>query len=230
MTKSELINKFLLVYAVFSTALCCSYPRLPVANKRMLVADIEKKTVAFVKPGDEEGNMVPYCAGVWVDQNKILTAYHCVIDEQILLYQVNNDDSGIARVAAVDEEDVKDDLVILKTIDTSTPKNHPIASIAKDVWPGQHVNIVGHTTGLWWSYIDGTVASERVDMTMPDRVIPLSLQITSAAWLGNSGGGAFDDDGNLVGISSWISLRAPLMSFFIHQKVLDEFVCKARQR
>ena len=46
-------------------------------SKRQIVDSITDKTVALVKK-DSDGDYVPYCGGVWVGKNLILTAFHCI--------------------------------------------------------------------------------------------------------------------------------------------------------
>ena len=82
--------------------------------------------------------------------------------------------------------------------------------------------IVGHTTGLWWTYIEGDVSSSRTHVGKFSKL----LQISSPAWFGNSGGGAFNEDGKLVGISSWIYTKAPMVTFFVHGDVIRSFLVK----
>jgi S1-C subfamily serine protease len=42
-------------------------------------------------------------------------------------------------------------------------------------------------------------------------------------YFGNSGGGAFNDYGELVGIADWIK-RAPEMGFFVHLDTIRSFL------
>lgn len=197
-------------------------------SKRELVENLEQKTVALVRI-DEDKEMGPYCSGVWIEENKILTALHCVKDElfrmgtaNVILYQIIDDPITSGRAAQVKKIDEINDLALLETQVGTTPK-HPISEIADDSWDGEHVNIVGHTIGLWWTYIEGVISSTRSDK-ISTRSPELVLQISSPAWFGNSGGGAFDDEGKLLGISSFISPRAPMMSFFVHRMILRKFL------
>jgi S1-C subfamily serine protease len=50
------------------------------------------------------------------------------------------------------------------------------------------------------------------------------VQISAPIWIGNSGGGAFNSDGHLIGLSSWITLRAPSVAFFIHRDEIKNFL------
>jgi len=217
-----------LLLAVFGMTFCCGGAPVKSAaqQKREMVDLIEHKTIALVIPTEEDLSvMKPYCSGVWVDDDKILTAFHCVNDNDLLIYEVVGDEDGIVRMTYLSDVDPDNDLALLVTDPRSTPK-HPVAKIADVAWDGEHVNIVGHTSGLWWTFIEGVVSSTRASITNDKGKLPKSIQVSSPAWFGNSGGGAFDDDGKLVGISSWISTRAPMMSFFIHRDALFKFLSK----
>lgn len=194
--------------------------------KRQLVVAIERKTVALVAM-DDGGNLATYCTGVWVGTHNIITAHHCINDNSEAVYQDIQDASeeDVGRIAYVQDVEPENDLALLKTDLRSTPL-HPVAVVGKEVWDGQHVNIIGHTNGLWWSYIEGVISSTRSNIFTRRGKMPTALQISSPAWFGNSGGGAFNDNGELIGISSWISTKAPMMSFFVHRDVIDKFLTK----
>jgi S1-C subfamily serine protease len=40
------------------------------------------------------------------------------------------------------------------------------------------------------------------------------MQVSAPVWFGNSGGGAFNDEGEIVGIASFI-MKGPSLGFFI---------------
>lgn len=223
---------FLLVAAMFGVAVCG--PQSPTntaidaksraRERKDLVESIEKKTVALVhKDGDE---ISPYCSGVWVGPEEILTAFHCIEGGPTVLYKTLVDTVEEETVAKLIDFDEENDLALLHA-DPKTMKPHLVGEPVQETWDGQHVNIVGHTTGLWWTYLDGVISSTRTrdDSKKRPRLI---LQISSPAWFGNSGGGAWDDQGFLIGISSFVTTRAPLMTFFIHHEHIKQLMAKSR--
>jgi S1-C subfamily serine protease len=229
----------LMVIALLGAAVCsppapptyASPEKTNAQLKRELVEKLESETVALVR-SDEKDSFSPYCSGVWVDVDKIMTAFHCVKEESlengmlnVFLYQVIDDNIKSGRASQVNKVDEENDLALLVT-DLKTTPMHPIAEIADDSWDGEHVNIVGHTNGMWWTYIEGVVSSTRADAVKSNNKPTLVLQISAPAWFGNSGGGAFDDSGKLLGISSFISSRAPSMAFFVHRAVLKKLMLK----
>lgn len=219
---------FALMCLAFFGVSTCSSPRpieSPHASKKEIVERLERTTVALVLPSDE-GKLLAYCGGVWVDQLRILTAKHCVESMPIIAYEVFGDThEKITRIALVEDTESATDLALL-SVDPLTAPEHPVATFGEDIWTGQRVNIIGHTTGMWWTYIDGVVSSESLHGQPIKDIKPCAIQISSAAWFGNSGGGAFDDAGNLIGISSWITTKAPMMSFFIYKDAIKKFLVK----
>ena len=218
----------LLGAVVCSPAAPSTYPvakKTASQEKRELVEKLELETIALVRQ-TESNFLAPYCSGVWVDYDKIITALHCVKDElsengavNLFLYQVKDDEGKPGRKSKIIKTDDENDLALLLADPKTIPLYHPVAIPADESWDGEHINIVGHTNGLWWTYIEGVISSTRINTTKEGIPIVV-LQISSPVWFGNSGGGAFNDEGRLVGISSWISLKVPLMSFFIHHSTL----------
>lgn len=229
---------------------CCTgidKVKTPVVQGPELVQKIEDSTVALV---EYEGSVSSlYCAGVWITEDKILTANHCAeamgrsaneIDEFVDYDAVGNQILTMPR--SEDENDKKtfhgvvlvvdhnNDLAIIKVNDP--PKTHEIVELAQGkIEIGSDVHIVGHTAGMSWTYIRGTVSSSRITLGPASGSGPMivnALQISSPAWKGNSGGGAFDKNGKLIGISSWVSARAPMLSFFIHRDEIIKFLKEAK--
>lgn len=200
----------------------------PTAEERRhaVVDRLEETTVALV--ADVEGTKKSFCAGVWVARNVILTAAHCVVDEPLVLQFSTRKDfsSGLSRDAITFAVDVDADLALLIT-NPSDPIDHPNVTFSRrDLVPSDDLHIVGHTVGFPWTYAAGKIAAVRLNFTGPMDKPGSYVQVSAPVWMGNSGGGAFDQDGNLVGISSWVSTKAPLLAFFIHRDVVAEFLKK----
>jgi S1-C subfamily serine protease len=150
------------------------------------------------------------CAGVWISDYEIVTAAHCVRDQKKkVLYIKNNEIKGLevqgrGREAEVVYYDVLRDVSILRSYGD---KSHGVAEIRPGLPRiGEEVHIVGHPARMPWSYTHGLVSGYRVDW---ERFI----QVDGAVWYGNSGGGAFDREGRLVGIAVQLT-EAPGMAYF----------------
>jgi len=121
------------------------------------------------------------------------------------------------KVTAVD---MVDDLALVKA---DAPGQHFIAPLRRGViHDGEELHIVGHPAGSWWTYIHGYVAGERENYWDGKHYRPIT-QVSGPVFFGNSGGGAFDVDGNLVGICDAIS-RVPETAFFVPRDVLRGFL------
>jgi len=122
--------------------------------------------------------------------------------------------------------DADDDLALVRaTTDELNPTvaYHAIASLANEATVGEEVHVVGHTMGLWWTYSHGVVAQLRSNARQPSGSKTDVIQVSAPVWFGNSGGGSFNDRGELLGIASWI-VKAPEVGFFIRFNVIERFL------
>jgi S1-C subfamily serine protease len=60
-------------------------------------------------------------------------------------------------------------------------------------------------------------------VTLDDELLGPWMQVSAPIWYGNSGGGAFDAEGSLVGIASFKAL-APNVAFYVHLETIREFL------
>jgi len=165
------------------------------------------------------------CSAIWIRQGMLLTANHCVKEAMMMSYVAFDDPEDVMRLAIPLAKDVDNDIAVLYVDPTSEPP-HDVAQLSDDVIEsGEDVDGVGHTLGLDWTYSKGYVAAVRSNMSGPGTTeAEKVIQISSPAWMGNSGGGAFDDDGRLVGICSWVSTSGPFLTFFIHRDTIRQFL------
>jgi S1-C subfamily serine protease len=204
-------------------SVCCAHPaaRLPPDH----VLDATAVTVALLIDKDEHRYV---CAGVWVADEWILTANHCLVDEA--------DDGSITDVpsaafeiaesigfhyrAEVVFRDPEHDLALLRA---KTWPIHRTAVIAyESPAPGTHVHVVGHPGGFLYTYATGQVmAPVRHDARLPDGP---DLQVQVPVAPGNSGGGAFDDEGHLVGLMDGMLETLPGEGFFVPVEVIHAFL------
>lgn len=128
------------------------------------------------------------------------------------------------HLSKVVDFDDKHDLALLEAQGAAIP-SHTIAKLAEEAPAiGESVHIVGQTVGLYWTYINGNVAAYRTkDMETGMESEGPWMQVSAPVYFGNSGGGAFNDYGELIGLADWIK-RAPDVSFFIHVETLRSFL------
>lgn len=147
-----------------------------------------------------------------------------------MYYTVQGEVEGVGRepsathLATVALLDKTHDLALLKVEGKVIPP-HTVAKLA-DAAPevGEHVYILGHVKGLYWSHIEGVVSATRDDVpSMNLKIHGPFLQISGPVFYGNSGGGAFNTKGELVGIASFM-YRAPQTTMFIHLNAIKSFL------
>jgi S1-C subfamily serine protease len=209
--------------------------------KEKAINHAENATVALLhgKRGEREA----YCAGVWVDNKTILTAAHCVemagknlmeltpskehnpIGDVITFINradIINIDNDVVWIGVVDQYDKEKDLATIMPLGSTSP--HDVVDISQDdIRMGQSFHIIGHPLGMVWSYTQGYVATTR-KVEGPNNAVVKTIQISAPIWFGNSGGGSFNSKGQLTGICSWINVRAPNVSFFVHKEEILEFL------
>jgi len=217
--------------AVLTMLGCATGKNTPVRSPSALHQHIGESTVALVAIS-EDGDVHVYCTGIWIGKDEILTAGHCVareegadpVDRKIYyvvqkeVHEVGEDPAALhlAKVTAFDEDH---DLALIKADKRGVPGLHEVASLAEEMpGIGEHIFVVGHPRGAYWSYTEGTVAAYR-----EESVIGKVVQFNGTVWYGNSGGGVFDDSGNLLGVCSRLT-RIPNMSLFVHLDSVKKFV------
>lgn len=249
-----------LIILVMSLLGCTSVPKEIVHPKQIinctkltqcyeaseLVKNIGTSTVALVLR--VKGQARVYCTGVWVGDNTILTANHCVESvAKITGYNgydpESSDDINVAgfkvfyllerEVSNVYQEptgthlgtvmfvDARHDLALIKADDSLIPY-HTSAKLA-EVSPGigEKLYFVGQGGGLYWTYLQGNVSAYRDKLPAEDTAGPY-MQVQAPLFFGHSGGGAFNENGELVGIAIAIP-QIPNTGFCVYLGTIKKF-------
>lgn len=117
------------------------------------------------------------------------------------------------------------DLALLEAAGQAIPPHETATLATVDPEIGESVHIVGHPNKLYWTFLEGTVASYRGSIAHVEDTDGPFLQIRSPVYFGNSGGGAFNDRGELVGIADFL-MGLPSEGFFIPAVSLRKFLLK----
>jgi trypsin-like peptidase len=115
------------------------------------------------------------------------------------------------------------DLALLEAAGNAIP-SHEYAKLA-DKTPGltEAVHVCGHPKGLYWTFLEGTVAGYRGEIPHMDKKAGPFMQVQTPIYFGNSGGGAFNNYGELVGIADFL-MKVPAEGFFVHLDNIRAFL------
>lgn len=134
------------------------------------------------------------CSGVYIDKNVILTAAHCFPSEEgMTVKQVYVKKLGKSALATVIKRDTKVDLALVYTRLPGTP----IMLAPFDPRKGSRCFAIGNPLGIESTVTEGIIS--KTDLKYADSKV--SYLLFSAIVLpGNSGGGLFNANGDLIGI------------------------------
>lgn len=185
------MKKLLAISLACSVLLTSCTPRETRLAKR-----ISKSTVlvhVMLSKGKKHGGAL--CSGVVVSPHEILLADHCVNPPEGIKIDkiwVKNYE-GQAQEATVEAKDPFDDLAVLTVRKAEVPAK--IATHQPKV--GETIWVVGMPLGIPWAVTKGIVTKTGLNVPW----LLGTFFITDATVLpGNSGGGAWNDKGELVGI------------------------------
>ena len=198
--------KHLWLAIVLLALACCPQVNSPAD----MIQDIENETVLI-----RDDKFV--CAGVWVSPTLVITAGHCALaigcpedDDDDSDEDTDNEETEPCsplgakvpvRTRATDisqgvflKYNKSYDLALIRVAD---PPRHPVA-ILSDIASktGDIIHVVGHPMGIKWTYSRGVISG----MREADEDTAPKLQISAPIHPGNSGGGVFNEKGQLLGL------------------------------
>lgn len=171
-------------------------PQAPASPSNVAVVTALKYTQFFAEAG---------CTAVDIGMGRVVTAKHCVEDEDPTRNWELGDKTSIGVV--VFKSDDRDFAVLVN----QDWVKHP-APMMRAPRMGEHVYTVGYPV---------QVVTDKQELTVTDGVAagPLDdeghLRITAPIYYGNSGGGCWAEDGSLVGITVSGVLQLPGMNYMV---------------
>lgn len=225
---------------------CSSAPKHP-SNERALL--LEAVTIG-VAHDTEAGGASIHCSGVLVSHQCAITAGHCLevagMDPLRAEMHVNDLDGDLPPwnpigqpIPVYTREGYPRHLITmghvlawdhdgdLGAIRLDGPVDMPWARVDSDPKVGDWVAIVAQPAGYSWTYVEGLISQWRPEERNADHVLMNTLQVQGPIGPGFSGSGAFDTEGKLVGIASYIDRRVFGAGFFIHRNSVVSFLKQA---
>ena len=125
------------------------------------------------------------------------------------------------------KHDKDHDLALLVVDDPKDIPDHHVAPLVDKAPPvGEEVHVMGHPTGMTWTYVRAMIGAYREENFRPTegrhKKGPF-VQVIGAVYKGNSGGGAFTANGELVGIASFL-VPSPNHCMFVHVETIRSFL------
>lgn len=238
-----------LLFSILFLVGCCSniHPHEATVNRSLFIQQLNGTTLALQTKDPENSELFySYCSGVWVTRHKFLSAKHCVtmteemeddpekaVGSLIYFKDLKDIHGGVPvypykvdpvlpKKGIVLDVDPENDLAVVYALN---PGEHQVAKISlnSEIYQGQKVFQVGMTGGLEYTYTEGYVSTPARMLTYKEKTQKF-LQIYGFAFKGNSGGGTFTEDGELLGICSFLYLRSPGVTFFVHRDNIVSFL------
>jgi Tfp pilus assembly protein PilF len=175
-------------------------PQAALALTASQVYEQVKDSVVVVKAYDRQGKLVSMGSGVMLPSGEVITNYHVV--KAGVRYMVGQGKKGVP--ATVKAGDPDKDLCLL-TAPGLTAKPARLGKAAR-LKVGEPVYAVGAPQGLELSLSEGIVSQLRGGP-------PPMIQTTVAISKGSSGGGLFNAEGELVGITTFYLKDAQSLNF-----------------
>ena len=188
------------------------------------------RSVVVVLALDSSGDTSAQGSGVVVGKNQVATNCH-VIDKakKIVVRQALESDIGQSYQmdAAILAQDDERDLCLLFVGELSEPPAAPIVKMgaAKALSIGEEIFAIGAPKGLDLSLSRGIVSQLR---RLDDRQTAPFVQTDAAISPGSSGGGLFNDEGLLVGITTFKRVGGENLNFAIPTEWIEDLQKKGQ--
>jgi hypothetical protein len=190
----------------------CFLALLPVPSRALTPAQVfdkVKDAVVVVKTLDAQGKVRGQGSGVLLSSGRVATNCHVV--EGGVSYRVGRGERLVSATLYVEDSDKDICLLDAKGIEGKPAQ----LGKAADLKVGDPVYAVGAPKGLELSLSDGIVAQLRGTPS------PL-IQTTAAISPGSSGGGLFDKEGRLVGLTTFYLEGGQSLNFAMPAEWIDE--------
>lgn len=145
---------------------------------------------------------------------------------QPVLYSVRGDitpNTKLYHRGEVTAVDMGADLVLVQ--DKGASPKHPIATLSEaPIRVGESMHIVGQTAQMWWCYMRGYVSAELDEFHTTKDTTVKGIMVQAPVYFGDSGGGLFNESGELVGMADEIAAKVPSVAYYVHRDELRKFL------
>lgn len=203
-----------MLLSVLGGALCSARAALPSDKLYSMLAPSVWRVVTF----DADGKTLGQGSAVVIGPEALVTNCHVLAKAKSFVVRQDN----VAIGATLQYIDVERDMCQIAARNLKAPAVRIGDSDSLAV--GQHIYALGNPLGLEMTLSDGLVSSFRKDGNQRLRYIQISAPISP----GSSGGGLFDEDGRLVGITSAGYDKGQNLNLAIPIKWLQELPARSR--
>lgn len=191
------IKKILIIIAL----LLLPYTSLADAGK---IFKDNNDAVVVIKTYDKKNNPLAQGSGFIISKNGAIVTNHHVIEGADSIY-VKIDGKAV-KVEDIISDDKENDLAVLKV----RAGNYPVVTLGSidNIAIGENVYVIGSPQGLENTISDGILSGIR-EMAPGKKV----LQITAPISPGSSGGPVFNEKGSVVGIVTFLFMKAQNLNF-----------------
>ena len=172
------------------------------------------QSIFIIHATDDQGKVTSQGSGVLVGKDTVVTNCHVVTGAR----RVSALRQGRAFGASVLTADTERDLCILNVTGAGEPTIKVVGTL--ETKTGQRVYAIGAPLGLELTISEGLVSSLRQARA------GFILQTSAAISPGSSGGGLFDENGDLLGITTFQLVSGQNLNFAIP----GEWIAEARER
>lgn len=170
-------------------------------NAEQVFAQVSASVVS-IEVIDENSNSATFGSGVIVGNGEVVTNCHVALQPGAL--NIKHEGRMRATLAYADEQR---DLCLLNVPELTL--GAAVLGRVRDLKPGQHVFAIGSPKGLELSISEGVISGLRRSRDSS------LIQTTAAISPGSSGGGLFDENGRLVGITTFYIEGGQSLNFAI---------------
>lgn len=94
---------------------------------------------------------------------------------------------------------------------------------------GQEVHAIGHPRGNYWTYTKGFISQVRLQERGAPPIVADQIQTQTPISPGNSGGPLLNDDGQLIGVNTWVRTDAQNINFAVAVSEVTAFITRVNK-